>query len=131
MISIKNETEIETDKTDYNNKILHNTNGVYDIEFDSVSLKIGEKTIIDDFSFKFETNKKYLVVGVNGSGKSSVFKILKKWYNNCSGNIFINEIPISSYSNRELSRIVSYLNENVSIFSGSIMSFSFTPIFTP
>ena len=118
--STETETDSENNKPDDNTKILHNTNRAYDIEFDSISLKIGEKTIVDNFSFKFESGKKYLVVGVNGSGKSSVFKILKKWYNNCSGNIFINGVPISCYSNKELSGIVSYLNESVSLFSGSL-----------
>lgn len=94
--------------------------GPYDIHFRSISLKLGEKTIIDDFSYRFEHGKKYLVVGINGSGKSSVFKTLKRWYNNCDGQILINDTPISQFSNEELSCIVSYLNEDVSLFSGSV-----------
>ena len=92
----------------------------YDIEFRSLSLKVNELYIIKDFSFRFEHGKKYLMIGVNGAGKSSVFKVLKKWYKSCSGNIMINKIPISYYSNESLSNIVSYLNENVSVFSGSL-----------
>jgi len=92
----------------------------YDIDFDALTLKIEDKTIVDNFTYRFESGKKYLVVGINGSGKSSVFKVLKKWYKSCSGSILINGESISNYSNEELSHIVSYLNENVSLFSGSL-----------
>lgn len=102
------------------NKTLVRPDASYDIEFDSLSLTIDNKTIIDNFSFRFESGKKYLVVGINGSGKSSVFKVLKKWYKSFSGNIIINGIPLSEYSNEELSQIVSYLSENVSLFAGTL-----------
>jgi ATP-binding cassette subfamily C protein len=92
----------------------------YDITFDHVGLKIGQKQIIKDFNFTFKAGKKYLVVGLNGSGKSSLFKLLKKWYEECEGGIYINDTPLSTMKNRELSHIVSYMNENVSLFSGSV-----------
>ncbi len=92
----------------------------HDLRFENILLKIGQKNIVDNFSFNFESGKKYLVVGLNGSGKSSVFKLLKKWYRYCEGEITINGKSINEFSSRELSQIVSYLNENVSLFSGSV-----------
>lgn len=91
-----------------------------DISFKNLSLQIGEKQIISDFSFDFKSGKKYLIVGLNGSGKSSLFKALKKWYQNCSGSIIVDGKEVSTISSDELSKKVSYLNENVSLFSGSI-----------
>lgn len=90
------------------------------IFFDNVTLQLGAKKIVDNFTFKFESGKRYLIVGINGSGKSSVFKILKKWYKGYLGTITVNGIDIKKYSSTELSQIVSYLNENVSLFSGSV-----------
>ena len=49
-----------------------------------------------------------------------MFKALKKQIQNTGGQIYIGNRPLSSISNRELSRIVSYLNENVSLFSGLV-----------
>lgn len=92
----------------------------HELCFDNVSLCLDGNTIVDGFSYNFEHGKKYLIVGMNGSGKSSVFKMLKKWYTFSSGEIKINDRNISEFSNEELSRIVSYLNENVSLFSGSV-----------
>lgn len=92
----------------------------YDVEFQDVSLCIGGKNIIDHFSFTFESGKKYLMVGLNGSGKSSLFRALKKWFPGCQGRILLGGRDIASLDNEEISRVVSYLNEKVSLFSGSI-----------
>lgn len=90
------------------------------ISFENFSLQIGSKSLISHFSFSFETGKKYLVLGLNGSGKSTLFKALKKWYSPTSGNIYINGINVSELDSATLSRSISYLNENVSLFSGTI-----------
>lgn len=91
-----------------------------DIIFDNLNLNINGKTIINNFSFTFEHGKKYLIVGLNGSGKSSLFRALKRWFNNCTGTIRIGEQNINTLSNKVLSETVSYLNEKVSLFSGSV-----------
>ena len=91
-----------------------------DVSFRDFSLTLGEKKIIDDFSFDFESGKKYLVVGLNGSGKSTLFKALKKWYKVDSGSICINGVDISQIPSADISPLVSYLNETVSLFSGTV-----------
>lgn len=91
-----------------------------EIRFHDVSLVIEDKTIIDHFSFCFEKGKKYLIVGLNGSGKSSLFRVLKKWYPQCQGVITIDGAAVSSLDNGQLSHAVSYMNENVSLFSGTV-----------
>ncbi len=100
--------------------IPDNSEHAFNVVFDDFNLTIGGKTIIEHFSFCFETGKKYLIVGLNGSGKSTLFKALKKWYGIQGERIKINEKPVSAISNTALSRSVSYLNENVSLFSGSV-----------
>ncbi|MBR5094507.1 MAG: ABC transporter ATP-binding protein [Oscillospiraceae bacterium] len=91
-----------------------------DVSFRGFSLSLGQKKIIDDFSFEFETGKKYLVVGLNGSGKSTLFKALKKWYHVDGGSICINDVDISQIPSSALSPLISYLNETVSLFSGTV-----------
>lgn len=94
--------------------------GGYEIEFKDLKLTIEDKTIIDNFSFKFEKGKKYLMVGLNGSGKSSLFRALKRWFGKFYGKITINGVEVTSLNNEQLSQAVSYMNENVSLFSGTI-----------
>lgn len=91
-----------------------------DIEFDSLHLEVNGQTIVDNFSFNFEHGKKYLIIGKNGSGKSSIFKTLKKQFPQYLGSIKLNGKPVSQMDNQELSHMVSYLSENVSLFSGLV-----------
>jgi len=91
-----------------------------EIAFDDLCLTIEEKKIIDHFSFTFQQGKKYLIVGLNGSGKSSLFRALKRWFGDCQGKITINGEEVSSLNNENLSHAVSYMNENVSLFSGTV-----------
>ncbi|MCR4610782.1 MAG: ABC transporter ATP-binding protein/permease [Lachnospiraceae bacterium] len=90
------------------------------IEFSNLFLRIGEKTIIEDFTYTFNPRKKYLILGKNGAGKSSVFKALKGRFGEISGSIKINGVDFNKYSNKDISRMVTYLGENVSLFTGSV-----------
>lgn len=91
-----------------------------DIEFDNLCLEANGQTIVNNFSFNFEHGKKYLVIGKNGSGKSSIFKTLKKQFPQYIGSIKINGKSVSEMDNQELSKVISYLSENVSLFSGLV-----------
>lgn len=90
------------------------------IKFCNLTITFDEKNIVDNFSFNFKQGGKYLIIGKNGSGKSSIFKALKKRFKNYKGQILINGTELRDVSNSELSDLISYLNESVSIFSGSI-----------
>lgn len=96
------------------------SNSNINVVFDNFSLVLNNQNIIRNFSYCFQSGKKYLIVGLNGSGKSTLFKSLKKWYGVYGDSIRLNDVPLSNISNDELSRYVSYLNENVSLFSGSV-----------
>lgn len=95
-------------------------NSGFEISFDKFSLAIGNKAIIDTFSFTFEEGKKYLIVGLNGSGKSTLFKALKKWYKATGGRILFAGKDITELKSSDLSKVISYLNEDVSLFSGTV-----------
>lgn len=104
-----------------NNKVEQNVNlKELDIIFKNLTLKSDSKKFVNDFSFTFKNGKKYLIIGKNGSGKSSIFKALKKRFSEYEGDIYIGGTNIKELSNLEISALVSYLNENVSIFTGTI-----------
>ena len=91
-----------------------------DITFSDFSLNIGDHSIVKEFSYHFEPGKKYLLIGRNGCGKSTLFKTLKKWRNILPGHIFIGGRDIAYLSSNEIGRLVSYLNENVTILTGTV-----------
>ena len=119
-VQVSTDIETKNDRLENYDKKDINDHNKCELMFNDVVLKINNKVIINHFTFTFEPCKKYLVIGLNGSGKSSIFKALKKWYNNLSGEILVNGKNITEISNKEISRFVSYLNENVSLFSGSV-----------
>lgn len=90
------------------------------VDYCNLTISIGDHKIVNDFSFSFRPGGKYLVIGRNGSGKSSLFKALKKQFKDYQGEIRINGIELRDISNSEISKIISYLNENVAIFTGSV-----------
>lgn len=90
------------------------------ISYNNVTFSVGEKDIIKNFTFDFEQGKKYLVVGKNGSGKSSLFKLLKRVSDNYSGEILLNGKDVRTYPYRVLSSITSYLNEKVDVLSATV-----------
>ena len=90
------------------------------LSYKDVSFSIGEKQIINNFSFEFEKGKKYLIIGKNGAGKSTLFKLLKKTYDTYTGGIYINDTNIAEMSYEALSYCSSYLNEDVSVYSASV-----------
>lgn len=90
------------------------------LSYKDVSFSIGEKQIINNFSFEFEKGKKYLIIGKNGAGKSTLFKLLKKNYDTYTGGIYINDTDIAEMSYEALSDCSSYLNEDVNVYSATV-----------
>ncbi len=88
--------------------------------FDHVSLELSGREVVHDFSYRFEKGKRYLIIGQNGSGKSSLFRMLCQYYRQAKGEISINGRQTSTMDSKELSKLVSYMNENVSLFSDTL-----------
>lgn len=56
-----------------------------------------EKQVLKDVSFRMEAGRRYSLIGINGSGKSTVVKLILKLYDNYSGEIFLNGISLREW----------------------------------
>lgn len=92
----------------------------FDVKFENVSLAIKDKPILKNISLHFEYGKKYLILGNNGSGKSTIAKLLKKTFRSYTGNIKIGDYDFQSPQGRQLARSISYSNEIVSLITDSV-----------
>lgn len=100
---------IEEDKKG-GSKILDNE--ISSIEFENVvfSYPNTDKQVLKNCSFKLDSNQSLSIVGLNGSGKTTIIKLLAKLYRPQEGRILVNGIDINEYEDD------SYLNELSIIF---------------
>lgn len=77
---------------------------IYEIEFDNVHFHYPgiENEVLKGITFKISSNEKLSIVGENGSGKSTIIKLLCRLYKPDSGWIKINGIDINNLSESQL-----------------------------
>lgn len=93
-----------------------------DIEFRNVSFKYpgNETYTIKNLSFKICGGKKIALIGVNGAGKTTVVKLLLRFYEPESGNIIIGGKDICEYSFEELYHMFGICFQDVQRYSLSL-----------
>ena len=78
------------------------------------------KEVLKDFHLDVEGNEKVGVVGESGIGKSTVLRLLLRFWNPQKGQILINDIPIQELSLEELHRRIAVLEQDTFLFNCSI-----------
>jgi len=91
-----------------------------EIEFDHVSYKIGERTILDDVSFKIGAGQTLGIMGATGSGKTTIINLLKRMYDVTSGSIKIDGVDIRELPLSVLRRAVACVMQDIFLFSDTI-----------
>ena len=92
-----------------------------DIKLEHVTFRYGNrKPALDDVSFIIEKGQKVALVGASGSGKSTIAKLLLKYYEPEAGDITIDGMDISEYKNDDIRHAISYVPQNIELFSKSI-----------
>lgn len=95
------------------------------IEFDNVSFVYPSRLdnlVIDDLSFKIDKGKFIGVVGRSGAGKSTIMQLMLKFYFPEKGIIRIADQDISKTHDHQIRRMIAYVPQDSSIFSGTIRS---------
>jgi putative ABC transport system ATP-binding protein len=78
----------------------------------NVSLKYDEKEILSDINLQLLSGEFVILLGSNGSGKSSLLKLIDRRYGLQEGKIFVADHSIESLSTSQLARIVVTLSQN-------------------
>ena len=91
------------------------------IEIKNLTFRYGNrKPVLNNISLCINQGQKVAVVGSSGSGKSTLAKLILKYYEPESGEITINGIDIKEYTNSSLRQAISYVPQNIELFSKSI-----------
>ena len=91
------------------------------VEFKNV--KFGyypDKIIINNFSLKVNEGKKVAIVGPTGAGKSTIIKILMRFYDINNGDILIDGKSIYNFNRRDLRKLFGMVLQETWLFNGSI-----------
>ena len=92
-----------------------------DIEFKDVTFRYGNRApALDHISFTTPAGKKVALVGSSGSGKSTITKLLLKYYDPEDGEIDVNGVNLAEYSSHSVRRAIAYVPQNVELFSKTI-----------
>lgn len=92
------------------------------VEFQNVHFGYNpNKIIINDFSAKIKQGQKIAIVGPTGAGKTTMVKLLMRFYDVNSGEIKIDNYNIKDFDRRELREVFGMVLQDTWLFSGSIM----------
>ena len=92
-----------------------------DICFSRLSFSYtSEKQVLKDFTLRVKEGEKLILLGASGSGKSSILKLLMGIEQSQGGEISIGNRQLSTLPEESLFRSISYIQQEVFIFDGSI-----------
>lgn len=113
------EVEKEQEETETEKIKIEKIDG--DIELNNITFRYGSRSpVLNNISIKIPKGKKVALVGESGSGKTTISKLLLKYYTPEEGKIIINGYNIEELDLYNLRENISYVPQNVELFSGSI-----------
>lgn len=120
-LRIENVKRMEHFEVKVKNTGKRKLSGAVSIEFRDVSFSYPgtDKVVLDHVSFRVEKSAKVCIVGLNGAGKSTVMKLLLRFYDVTSGEILIDDIDIREYE-------LGALRRNFNMFFQQVNQYSFT-----
>ncbi len=94
------------------------------IRFDHVSFTYPHTGIhaIKDFSMNISKGQKIAIIGKTGSGKSTIAQLMLRMYDPQEGEIYYDDIPIKQISPESLRTQISFVPQDVFLFSDSVSS---------
>ena len=111
--------EEEEDQTVINPADVNDIKG--NIEFEHVNFGYKEnKTIIHDFSVNVKKGQKIAIVGPTGAGKTTIVKLLMRFYDVNSGAIKIDGHDIRNFNRSELREAFGMVLQDTWLFNGTI-----------
>lgn len=125
ILEVFNEKNLVEYNSYQNNKISNK----YSIKFENISYMVedAEKPILEDINFEIKEGQTLAIIGLIGSGKSTILNLLKRYFDPTNGKITINNIDIKELKKEELSNLIAISPQTSNLFKGTIrenLSFS-------
>ena len=90
------------------------------IEFDRVYFKYNDEWVLKDFSFRVKKGEIVALVGATGAGKSTIVQLLPRLYDVQQGEIRIDGLPLSAYTQKSLREQIAFVPQKPFLFYDTI-----------
>lgn len=94
------------------------------IEFRDVTFAYdkGSEPVLKNVSFVAEPGKTTAIIGSTGSGKSTVIKLIERFYDVTSGAVLLDGVDVRRFAQRDLRAQLGYVPQKAFLFSGTVRS---------
>ena len=92
-----------------------------EVEFNAVTFSYRtDKPVLQDISLKAARHQTIAIVGATGSGKSTLFQLLTRFYDPQGGSITLDGVPLQDLSKRFLRQSLAYVTQEAFLFAGTV-----------
>lgn len=92
-----------------------------EVAFEQVSMRYGDEAeVLSEVSFHVQPGQTVALVGPTGSGKSSLIKLLLRFYAPSSGRILIDGQPIDALTLDSVRQAIGFVSQDVFLFDGTV-----------
>ena len=112
----------EEEEKEKNKKFIPTNKIEGSVEFKNVKFSYNQdKIIINDFSAKVKPGQKIAIVGPTGAGKTTIVKLLMRFYDLNSGEILVDGHNINDYRKEDIRGLFGMVLQDTWLFNGTIM----------
>lgn len=111
-------------------KSLHNKNAFPEtlpypgfnraIRLMNVKFSYEDNVVLENVSLEFKKGEKYLIVGPSGGGKSTLLRLLRKYFMPEDGDILIDSVPLTNIKKEQYFANIANIEQNVFIFEDTV-----------
>lgn len=94
----------------------------YDIEFRSVNFAYDRETVVKDLSFRSAQNTSTAIVGVSGSGKTTITNLIARFWDVQKGSVLIGGIDVKDLSCDSILKHISMVFQDVYLFNDTVLN---------
>ena len=92
-----------------------------EIEFNAVTFSYrADKPVLQEITLRAGRHQTIAIVGATGSGKSTLFQLLTRFYDPQGGTISLDGVPIQNLSKRALRESLAYVTQEAFLFAGTV-----------